>query len=58
MLFKLKREGENINKSLLALSNVIRKLSTKEGNYINYRDSKLTRLLQNSLGGIFLFYLR
>jgi len=39
-----KREGDNINKSLLALSNCIRKLSEKS-NYVSYRDSKLTRLL-------------
>ena len=50
------REGNNINKSLLALSNVITKLSqrqamTKNNYYINYRDSKLTRILQNSLCG-------
>ena len=46
------REGSNINRSLLALSNVINKLS--QGNnktFINYRDSKMTRILQASLGG-------
>ena len=52
----MKKEGENINRSLLYLSNVIRNLSQqsqneKERSYINYRDSKLTRILQNSLGG-------
>lgn len=51
------REGGNINKSLLALSNVILKLSQrqqtglKHNYYINFRDSKLTRILQNSLLG-------
>lgn len=45
------REGANINKSLLALSTVISKLSQKDGLYINFRDSKLTRLLQPCLGG-------
>ena len=49
------KEGSNINKSLLALSNVINKLSQNNGNnnnvFVNYRDSKLTRLLQTSLGG-------
>ena len=52
------KEGSNINKSLLALSNVINKLSQNNGTngngqniFVNYRDSKLTRLLQNSLGG-------
>ncbi len=46
------REGAAINKSLLALSGVISKLSEgKHGAHIPYRDSKLTRILQNSLGG-------
>lgn len=48
------REGSNINKSLLALSKVIHRLSTcqnKNKVFINYRDSKLTRILQPSLGG-------
>ena len=45
------KEGGNINKSLLALSNVINKLSQNNKNFVNYRDSKLTRLLQSSLGG-------
>lgn len=45
-------EGSNINKSLLALGKVINKLSEKKaGIYIPYRDSKLTRLLKDSLGG-------
>lgn len=43
-----KKEGENINKSILALSNVIRCMSEKQG-YVNFRDSKLTRILQSSL---------
>lgn len=44
------KEGGHINKSLLTLSTVIFKLS--EGNsHIPYRDSKLTRILQPSLGG-------
>eukprot|EP01027_Heterolobosea_sp_BB2_P018912 GEZU01026572.1.p1 GENE.GEZU01026572.1~~GEZU01026572.1.p1 ORF type:complete len:330 (-),score=128.19 GEZU01026572.1:353-1342(-) len=48
-----KREGSHINKSLLYLGNVIQKLSGKEGNHshIPYRESKLTRILQNALGG-------
>lgn len=47
------KEGSNINKSLLALSNVIQKLSTNttSKSFINYRDSKLTRLLQPVLSG-------
>lgn len=44
---------EHINKSLLALGNVIRILSGEAGavTYVNYRDSKLTRILSASLGG-------
>ncbi len=45
------REGANINKSLLALSNVIHRLSKAGGKFVNYRDSKLTRILQPALGG-------
>lgn len=45
-------EGSNINKSLLALGKVITSLSEKNSDsYINFRDSKLTRLLKDSLGG-------
>jgi kinesin family protein 18/19 len=46
-------EGANINKSLLALGNCINILSdrSKAGNFVPYRDSKLTRLLKDSLGG-------
>ncbi len=47
---KILKEGININKSLLALSNVINKLSQKNF-FCNFRESKLTRLLQNSLSG-------
>ncbi|CCE80363.1 Piso0_003479 [Millerozyma farinosa CBS 7064] len=54
-----RKEGAYINKSLLALSNVINKLSlasnlaSPSGNteHIPYRDSKLTRLLQPALSG-------
>ncbi|MGH0154988.1 UNVERIFIED_CONTAM: hypothetical protein FKN15_033247 [Acipenser sinensis] len=46
------KEGAHINRSLLALGNCINALSEKGGNkYVNYRDSKLTRLLKDSLGG-------
>ncbi|XP_075221489.1 kinesin-like protein 3A [Lycorma delicatula] len=45
------KEGVNINKGLLALGNVISALGDGNHSYISYRDSKLTRLLQDSLGG-------
>ncbi|CCI42806.1 unnamed protein product [Albugo candida] len=60
------KEGVNINKGLLALGNVINALCERERSshaqenaangsvsmvHVPYRDSKLTRLLQNSLGG-------
>ncbi|XP_021756731.1 kinesin-like protein KIN-7B isoform X1 [Chenopodium quinoa] len=46
------REGSHINRSLLTLTQVIRKLgSGKRTGHIPYRESKLTRILQSSLGG-------
>ncbi|CAF2114763.1 unnamed protein product [Brassica napus] len=46
------REGCHINLSLMTLTTVIRKLSVgKRCGHIPYRDSKLTRILQHSLGG-------
>lgn len=46
------KEGGHINKSLLALGSVIAKLSEGgDKKHIPYRDSKLTRILQPSLGG-------
>ncbi|EEB15657.1 kif21, putative [Pediculus humanus corporis] len=47
------REGISINGGLLALGNVISALGdkTKKALHVPYRDSKLTRLLQDSLGG-------
>lgn len=49
------KEGVHINRGLLALGNVISALGDdkkrKEGTHVPYRDSKLTRLLQDSLGG-------
>lgn len=41
-------EGANINRSLLALGNCINALvdPLKKNKYVNYRDSKLTRLLK------------
>lgn len=44
------KEGSHINKSLSTLALVIKQLS-ENSDFINFRDSKLTRLLQDSLGG-------
>lgn len=48
-----RKEGSYINKSLLTLGNVISKLSSndKKNGHIPYRDSKLTRILEESLRG-------
>ena len=43
-------EGIKINRGLLALGNVINALVERKA-HVPYRDSKLTRLLQDSLGG-------
>nr|CAD2180355.1 unnamed protein product [Meloidogyne enterolobii] len=50
------KEGAAINRSLLALGNVINALSAAQNGrgratFVNYRDSKLTRLLKDSLAG-------
>lgn len=44
------KEGANINKSLLALGNCINKLADGS-KHVPYRDSNLTRILKDSLGG-------
>ncbi|XP_036168354.1 kinesin-like protein KIF19 [Myotis myotis] len=51
---KRMQEGAHINRSLLALGNCINALSERGGGrtqYVNFRDSKLTRLLKDALGG-------
>ena len=50
------KEAQNINKSIMTLGMVINSLSKGE-KHIPYRDSKLTRVLQESLGGNSLTYL-
>lgn len=46
------KEGANINRSLLALGNCINALADKKrSGHVPFRDSKMTRLLKDSLGG-------
>ena len=46
------KEGAHINRSLLALGNVINALAEhKARGHVNFRDSKLTRLLKEALSG-------
>lgn len=47
----LLREGANINKSLLALTNCISVLASGKSRHVPYRDSKLTRILKDFMGG-------
>lgn len=51
------KEGISINAGLAALGKVISQLSRNSGSHISYRDSKLTRLLQDSLGGNAITYM-
>lgn len=52
------REGININAGLAALGKVISQLSSRQpGSHVSYRDSRLTRLLQDSLGGNAITYM-
>ena len=45
------KEGAHINRSLLALGNCINALAEGKSKFVNYRDSKLTRLLKDPLSG-------
>lgn len=45
------KEAVVINKSLSTLGNVVMALAKGDATYVPYRDAKLTRLLQDSLGG-------
>ncbi|CUS14370.1 unnamed protein product [Tuber aestivum] len=52
------KEGISINAGLASLGKVISQLSTRQaGSHVSYRDSKLTRLLQDSLGGNAITYM-
>ena len=44
------KETQNINRSLNALGNVIFALTDQKATHIPYRDSQLTRLLQDAIG--------
>uniref|UniRef100_A0A0E0QDM4 Kinesin-like protein n=1 Tax=Oryza rufipogon TaxID=4529 RepID=A0A0E0QDM4_ORYRU len=44
-------EAKTINKSLSVLGNVVNALTTGKPNHVPYRDSKLTRILQDALVG-------
>ena len=48
---QLLEEAKKINSSLSSLGNVINSLTDGKSTHIPYRDSKLTRILQESLGG-------
>ena len=46
-----REETRNINKSLVSLAQVVAQLSKGTGGHVPWRDSRLTQLLQSSLGG-------
>lgn len=45
------KESKSINKSLFFLTHIINKMGKNETNFIPYRNSPLTKILKNSLGG-------
>ena len=47
------KEAQSINQSLSALGNVINALTDSKSKFVPYRDSKLTRILMDSLGIFF-----
>ena len=52
------KEGISINAGLASLGKVIAQLSSRQaGAHVSYRDSRLTRLLQDSLGGSAITYM-
>ena len=52
------KEGISINAGLASLGHVIQQLSSRQaGSHVSYRDSKLTRLLQDSIGGNAITYM-
>src|SRR5262249_2091087 len=52
------KEGISINAGLASLGKVISQLSSRQaGAHVSYRDSRLTRLLQDSLGGNAITYM-
>ncbi|APA08724.1 hypothetical protein sscle_04g034940 [Sclerotinia sclerotiorum 1980 UF-70] len=52
------KEGISINAGLASLGKVISQLSSRQsGSHVSYRDSKLTRFLQDSLGGNAITYM-
>lgn len=60
----MKKETANINKSLFTLGKVISTLcdiatgKKPASHHVPYRDSTLTKLLMDSLGGVFFFLLK
>jgi len=51
------KEGISINAGLASLGKVISQLSSRTAGHVSYRDSKLTRMLQDSLGGNAITYM-